>query len=185
MSKASDMAAIYAAWWRKLSPEQKAALEANGFDPKNPSSSGIGLAYRYVDVDKEDSYSEDSKQQHGPRGYNVDSIQRREWRPSDYYLEPEAHMTDRNYDKQEVLEIISRIISVLGDSGHPENRLQATCIKLAIGVPGQPNMTALAKEHNLTRAAVSLRVKTIQKKMGLPPSVYMKSEHACERLKRR
>ena len=84
-----------------------------------------------------------------------------------------------------MLDIIAKILSVLGDSDHPENRLQATCIKLAVGMPGQPNMTALAKEHDLTRAAVSLRVKTIQRKLGLPPSMYMKSEHACARLKKK
>jgi hypothetical protein len=181
----ADMLQIYAAWWRRLTPEQKAKLTETGFDPKRPSSSGIGLAYRYVDSDKEDGYDSDTKMQHGPRGYNVDSIQRREYRPEDYYLEPETHMTDRNYTKDEVLDIIAKIVSVLGDSEHPENRLQATCIFLAIGMPGQPNMTALAKEHSLTRAAISLRVKTIQRKLGLPPSVYMKSDYACARLKKK
>jgi hypothetical protein len=180
-----DMLQVYTVWWRKCTPEQKAVLAETGFDPKRPSSSGIGLAYRYVDSDKEDGYDSDTKMQHGPEGYNVDSIQRREYRPEDYYLEPETHMTDRNYTKDEVLDIIAKIVSVLGDSEHPENRLQATCIFLAIGMPGQPNMTALAKEHSLTRAAISLRVKTIQRKLGLPPSVYMKSDYACARLKKK
>ena len=181
----ADLRKLYDEWWRRCTQEQKDALIKDGFDPKDPSKSGISLAYRYVDFDKEDGFDSALKSQHGPRGYNVDSIQRREYRPDNYYLEPETHMTDRNYTKDEVLDIISKILSVLGDSDHPENRLQATCIKLSIGVPGQPNMTALAKEHGLTRAAVSLRVKTIQRKLGLPPSVYMKSEHACARLKRK
>lgn len=185
MSAKSEMRAIYAAWWKRCTAEQRAKMLETGFDPENPEASGVGLAYRYVDSDKEDGYDTDTKMQHGPRGYNVDSIQRREYRPANYYLEPETHMTDRNYTKDEVLDIISKILSVLGDSDHPENRLQATCILIAIGMPGQPRMTALAKEHDLTRAAVSLRVKTIQRKLGLPPSVYMKSEHACARLKKK
>ena len=187
MSAKSDMRAIYAAWWKRCTAEQKAKMLETGFDPNNPEASGIGLAYRYVDSDNETSYDSDGtfKQTHGPRGYNVDSIQKREYRPDDYYLPSAPHMTDRNYTKDEVLDIIAKILSVLGDSDHPENRLQATCILLAIGMPGQPNMTALAKEHDLTRAAVSLRVKTIQRKLGLPPSVYMKSEYACARLKKK
>jgi hypothetical protein len=181
----ADLRKIYDAWWRRCTQEQKDVLLKDGFDLKDPNKSGIGLAYRYVDSDKEDGFDSALKCQHGPRGYNVDSIQRREYRHEDYYLEPETHMTDRNYTKDEVLDIIAKIVSVLGDSEHPENRLQATCIFLAIGMPGQPNMTALAKEHSLTRAAISLRVKTIQRKLGLPPSVYMKSDYACARLKKK
>ena len=52
-------------------------------------------------------------------------------------------------------------------------------------MPDQPTMTSLAEKHRLTRAAISARVKTIQKNLGLPPSIYMKSEHACARLKRK
>ena len=187
MSKKSEMRAIYAAWWKGCTAEQKAAMLETGFDPENPEHSGIGLAYRYVDSDSTTAYEGGERKGsiHGPRGYNVDMIQRLKYRPEDYYLPPSPHMTDRNYTKDEVLDIISKIISVLGESDHPENRLQATCINLAIGVPGQPNMTELARRHNLTRAAVSLRVKTIQRKMGLPPSVYMKSDHACQRLKKK
>lgn len=187
MSRQSEMRAVYDAWWKRCTAEQKAKMLETGFNPDNPESSGIGLAFRYVDSDNEMTFDGDGKMTkvHGPRGYNVDCIQKREYRPVDYYLPSAPHMTDRNYTKDEVLDIISKILSVLGDSEHPENRLQATCIKLAVGVPGQPKMTALAKENNLTRAAVSLRVKTIQRKLGLPPSVYMKSEHACARLKKK
>lgn len=188
MSRHSEMVAIYAAWWKRCTAEQKKALLETGFDPANPGHSGIGMAFRYVDSDNELQYSDDGDvvSSHGPRGYNVDSITKREYRPTDIYQrEDEPHMTDRTYTKDEVLDIIAKVLSVLGDSDHPENRLQATCIKLAVGMPGQPNMTALAREHDLTRAAVSLRVKTIQRKLGLPPSVYMKSEHACMRLKKK
>lgn len=187
MSRHSEMVAIYAAWWRRCTAEQKKALLETGFDPTNPGHSGIGMAFRYVDTDNELQFSEDGDvvSSHGPRGYNVDSILKREYRHDDFNTQSQPHMTDRTYTKDEVLDIIAKILSVLGDSEHPENRLQATCIKLAVGMPGQPNMTALAKEHDLTRAAVSLRVKTIQRKLGLPPSVYMKSEHACARLKKK
>ena len=185
MSKHTEMVAIYAAWWKRCTADQKKALIETGFDPQNPGHSGIGMAFRYVDSDVNNDYGEDNIGGRGPRGYNVDNLQRKNYLNGSQAQEDGPHMTDREYTKDEVLDIIAKILSVLGDSDHPENRLQATCIKLAVGMPGQPNMTALAKEHDLTRAAVSLRVKTIQRKLGLPPSMYMKSEHACARLKKK
>lgn len=152
MSKHTEMVAIYAAWWKRCTAEQKKALLETGFDPQNPGHSGIGMAFRYVDGDTEIRTGDDDKTLcfSGPRGYNVDTLTKRQYRH--FEDEPnETHMTDREYTKDEVLDIIAKILSVLGDSDHPENRLQATCIKLAVGMPGQPNMTALAKEHDLTR----------------------------------
>jgi hypothetical protein len=46
-------------------------------------------------------------------------------------------------------------------------------------------MSELGRTNNVTRAEVSRRVKNIQRKMNLPPSMFMKSDYACSRLKRK
>ena len=164
----------YKRFWRRLSKEERKALSAHGFDPMQPEDAGVPKPHRYFWNDG------DAGELGSDNGYDVGYLQAvRFLQKSDE--EPDT-MNDRNYSRDEVLDILSKVLSVMTDCNDSGVRLQGTCIKLALGMPGQPTMTQLASEHCLTRAAVSLRVKTIQRKLGLPPSVYMKSEHACKKL---
>lgn len=164
----------YKRFWKLLSKEERKALSAHGFDPMQPEDSGVPKPHRYFWNDG------DAGELGGDNGYDVGYLQAvRFLQRADE--EPEI-VNDRSYSRDEVLDILSKVLSVMTDSNDDGVRLQGTCIKLALGMPGQPTMTQLAAEHRLTRAAVSLRVKTIQRKLGLPPSVYMKSEHACKKL---
>lgn len=182
MSKASEMAAIYAAWWRRLPAGERVSLLEQGFDPKNPGNSGIGFAHRYVDSDR--SASSWERTPWSARSYDVDYALGAKWQ-AEMAVGDEPLMDDRTFTQAEVLDIIRKVIAPWTDSQSPDVRLFGTCQYIALGVPGQPTMTELAKRHGVTRAEISRRVKHIQKKMGLPPSVYMKSDHACERLKRK
>jgi hypothetical protein len=94
----------------------------------------------------------------------------------------EIQVSNRTFTQDEVLDILRKVIAVIDLSTHSEVRLHGTCIKLALGIPDQPTMTALANQHSLTRAAISARVKTIQRNLKLPPSLYMKSDAACKKL---
>lgn len=91
-------------------------------------------------------------------------------------------MSEKFFSQDDVLDILRKVIAVIDLSPSAEVRLHGTCIKLALGMPGLPTMTALANQHNLTRAAISARVKTIQRNLKLPPSLYMKSDSACAKL---
>lgn len=191
MSKASEMASIYAAWWRRLSPADRISLVEQGFDPKNPSWAGIPLAHRYVESDRSSHFnSVDARPGEAfkplavsPRGYDVDYSMAMRWQAE--RAQPENLMSERTFTYAEMLDIVRKVIAPWTESQSPDVRLFGTCQYIALGVPGQPTMTELAKRHGVTRAEISRRVKHIQKKMGLPPSVYMKSEHACNRLKRK
>lgn len=172
------MNAIYAAWWRRLPAGERVSLQELGFDPKNPSHSGIPFPHRYVDGDRSDSID------WSKRGYDVDYALGAKWQ-AEMAAGEEPLMDDKTYTYAEMLDIVRKVIAPWTDSQSPDVRLFGTCQYIALGVPGQPTMTELAKRHGVTRAEISRRVKHIQKKMGLPPSVYMKSDHACERLKRK
>jgi hypothetical protein len=168
----------YNKWWRKLPKADKELLKSTGFDYKNFKDDGVPLAHRYFGGETEKQEGED--QAPTSNGYDINFNQFKKW-ISDR-TKNEDEISRRYFLFDEVLEILNRVISILDDSNDKSVKLHATCIKIALGMPEQPNMTKLAREHNLTRAAVSLRVKTIQKNLGLSPSIYMKSEYACSKL---
>jgi hypothetical protein len=160
----------YQRFWKRLSKVERAALAASGFDPAKPDDAGVPLAHRYFGGEPlQDQDGTGFKRE----GYDINKVQAVRW---DLRERGETEVSDRTYTQDEFLDALRRILAVLGDS------LEITCLRLALGIPGQPTMTAIAEKHGLTRAAISSRVKTVQKKLGLPPSVYMKSDSACAKL---
>lgn len=164
----------YRKLWRKATPEEKDALRATGFDPKDPLDSGVPKAHRYLLLNSNnDSLDEDSNW--------LSYMTQHQYRK--FIHEKAVEETEEKFfDEAQVLDVIRRIISVLDDSNKPEVKMQGTMILLALGVPGQPSMTELARQYKVNRATISYHVKRIQKKLNLPPSVYMKSEYACSKL---
>lgn len=159
----------YQKFWKRLSKAERQALLSTGFDPGDPSDAGVPYAHRYFGGEPVAEHGEETKSE----GYDINHLQSVQWQLRE---RNEAVVSDRTYTQEEFLDALRRILAVLGDS------LEITCLRLALGIPGQPTMTAIAEKHGLTRAAISSRVKTVQKKLGLPPSVYMKSDSACAKL---
>ena len=179
----------YDAWWRRLSKGERDLLLATGFDHTNPGYAGIPKPHRYIDSGKDQTADGDDRRgfvnfaDWSMRGYDIDNQTAHAWQAR--MLEAETIMNDKTYTHDEVTDILSKVISVFTDSVHPAVRLHGTCIKIALGIPGMPNMSELARANDVTRAEVSRRVKNIQRKMNLPPSIFMKSDYACARLKRK
>lgn len=165
----------YRRLWRRLSKEQRLLLEATGFDQHDPTDAGVPRQHRSATTQGNESGP--TYRQQGT--YDVDYMQAKSWRLD---REEETEVSVRTFTQDDVLDILRRILSVLDNSNDDGVRLHAYCIKTALGMPDLPNMSATAKAHGLTRAAVSGRVKLIQKNLGLPPSMYMKSDHACRKL---
>jgi hypothetical protein len=174
-----DLQNEYRKWWAKLSKEEKSALLKTGYNPKDYTDDGVPTAHRYFGGEPSDIGLSKGKQV--VFGYDINYTSYKNW--INIILKKDADESNQTiYTDDEVLEIINRVILVLDDCNDASVKLHAICIKIALGVPGQPTMTAVAKCYNLTRAAVSLRVKTIQRSLGITPSIYMKSEHACKKL---
>jgi hypothetical protein len=172
----------YKRFWKMLSKEQREALSKNGFDPMRPGDDGVPLAHRHFGGEPPDSGDGGAEtdathifNKNWGMEYDINFRQMALWRNKENEAE-EQEMTSRTYTHEEMLDVLRKVLSVLGNS------LECTCLRLALGLPDQPTMTAVAETHNLTRAAVSARVKTIQRRLKLPPSLYMKSEHACKKL---
>lgn len=165
----------YQRFWKRLSKSERAALSASGFDPCKPDDAGVPVAHRYFGGEPVSDHEEETRSE----GYDINHLQAVQWQMRE---RNETQVSDRTFTQDEVLDILRKVIAVIDLSTNPEVRLHGTCIKLALGMPDQPTMTALANQHGLTRAAISARVKTIQRNLRLPPSLYMKSESACKKL---
>jgi hypothetical protein len=165
----------YQRFWKRLSKMERAALAASGFNPSNPDDAGVPHAHRYFGGEPVSDHEDESKSE----GYDINQLQAVQWQMRERTY---TEMSERLFTQDMVLDILRKVIAVIDMSTHAEVRLHGTCIKLALGMPDQPTMTALANQHRLTRAAISARVKTIQRNLSLPPSMYMKSESACNKL---
>jgi hypothetical protein len=166
----------YQRFWKRLTKAEREALTSTGFDPANPSDAGVPYAHRYFGGEPMQNQDELGIKR---EGYDINKVQATRWELRE---RAETIVSDRTFTQDEVLDILRKVIAVIDLSTHAEVRLHGTCIKLALGIPDQPTMTALANQHNLTRAAISARVKTIQRNLKLPPSLYMKSDAACKKL---
>jgi hypothetical protein len=165
----------YQRFWKRLSKAERQALLSTGFDPLHPDDAGVPYAHRYFGGEPvRDGEGPDKRQ-----GYDINHMQAMQW---EHREREEVTVSEKLFTQDEVLDILRKVIAVIDLSTNSEVRLHGTCIKIALGIPDQPTMTALANQHCLTRAAISARVKTIQRNLKLPPSLYMKSDAACAKL---
>ena len=68
------------------------------------------------------------------------------------------------------------LLDGLDTSTDPAMRLHAQIIRLVVGEGKPPSMTALAKTHNISKAAVSLRCRKLLRQLGIEPSRFMRPE---------
>ena len=165
----------YQRFWKRLTKAEREALASTGFDVGRPDDAGVPLAHRYFGGEPVSDHEEEKHSE----GYDINRLAASQWHQRERGW---SEVSDRTFTQDEVLDILRKVIAVIDLSTHAEVRLHGTCIKLALGMPGLPTMTALADQHRLTRAAISARVKTIQRNLQLPPSLYMKSDEACKKL---
>ena len=71
---------------------------------------------------------------------------------------------------------IEFILAGCDQSTDPEMRLKADIIRIVIGEGSPPRMTVLAKRHGFSRAAVSLRCRTLLRQLAIEPSRFMRPE---------
>jgi len=90
--------------------------------------------------------------------------------------EPEP--ADEN--KDQMISVIAKVIDAFDCSKSKQVKLHADCMRMALGVPGFKSMGQLASKYGTSKAMISWRVKHIQKRVGLEPSFYMRSEKLCK-----
>lgn len=94
---------------------------------------------------------------------------------------------ERDYEAEKQSAILEAMrvgfANILNPRAGSTAQLEADIIALAIGYPGMGSQTEVAKRHGKGKAAISRRCVEFCKALGLPRSVYMKSESAGEKYK--
>lgn len=140
-----------------LPEDQKARLVEAGFDLASIHSTTLSKPHRYF-------YDERMKSAKVPRAPSVQPFAENE-------QEVEGVLSS----------IVAKIIDAYGCINDPKVLLHNDCFRIALGYTNFASMADVANQYKVTRAAVSWRVKQIQQKLGLPQSIYMRSDDICEK----
>lgn len=144
---------VWVSFLAGLTPEEKLTLKQSGVNLDNPTNP-------------------DPPQ--GPNRYITN-----EWWIEKHCVKPGVP-EEAGPMKDLLVSVVARVIDAFDCSRSPEVKLHADCMKMALGVPGYKSMGELAKRHDTSKAMISWRVKYIQKRVGLEPSIYMRSEKLCK-----
>jgi hypothetical protein len=79
--------------------------------------------------------------------------------------------------------IIAKVISSFDCDYEPKVMMNNDCVRIALGYRNYKSMADVAKKYGVSKATISWRVKQVQKRLGIEPSIYMRAEQTCQRLK--
>lgn len=79
--------------------------------------------------------------------------------------------------------IIAKVISAFDCDFEPKVMMNNDCVRIALGYRNYKSMADVAKKYGVSKATISWRVKQVQKRLGIAPSIYMRTEVTCQRLK--
>ena len=156
--RAADSEKQYREWIESMTPEERAALQANGLDQPAVQRPGSGAA----------------------KGDAADSPLMSEGKDPALEPEPNPEPQPVSFDAEMVHDAIRRVVAEI--LYHDNARLTTECIALVSGlVYSGDSMTEIARRHGVTRAAVSKRCVEITELLDLPPSRAMRSLTARKR----
>lgn len=176
------MSAEYARWWKRLSPdERKALIESGAFRADDPAdatpldsrSRMNGQHFDFMRAEDEKSYSNPTREM---------SLKSQSPSAADDVMDAEDIMlSDPRLASLDLAGLRLRatlhfLLDGLDESTDPAMRLHADIIRIVVGEGKPPRMTALAKTHNISKAAVSLRCRKLLRRLGLAPSRFMRPE---------
>ena len=148
---------IWQDWIASLPPEEVNRLSSFNLDPADIHNADLTQPSRYI---HDDSF--------------LDGNSIKAWREEN---QPDGsalpHLTS----------IIAKVIDALDCTSSREVQMHNDCIRIALGYRNYKSMSDVASKYGVGRAAISLRVKNIQRRLKLAPSIYMRSEQVCVKIK--
>jgi hypothetical protein len=148
---------IWQDWIASLPPEEVNRLSSFNLDPADIHNADLTQPSRYI---HDDSF--------------LDGNSIKAWREEN---QPDGsalpHLTS----------IIAKVIDALDCTSSREVQMHNDCIRIALGYRNYKSMSDVASKYGVGRAAISLRVKNIQRRLRLAPSIYMRSEQVCVKIK--
>ena len=176
------MSAEYARWWKRLSPdERKALVDSGAFRADDPADSTPldsrsrmnGQHFDFMRAEDEKTYSnptrEMSMKSQSPSA--ADDVM-----DAEDILLSDPRLASLDLAGLRLRATLHFLLDGLDDSTDPAMRLHADIIRIVVGEGKPPRMTALARTHNISKAAVSLRCRKLLRRLGLAPSRFMRPE---------
>jgi hypothetical protein len=178
----------YREWWLSLSKEQRQQLIASKAFKQNDLEDVEPSRTRVDDYSVDLQWMEENQSSEHQRivGRNWLPIHEKQKDVCDQIADAEEqHDTDDSVDHvlNRLRVMIECLIEGLDESTDPAMRLHADVIRIVIGEGRPPRMSQLARDHGLTRAAVSLRCRKLLTRLGIEPSRFMRSQHKVERMR--
>lgn len=142
---------------RKLTPEDRKRLVDAGFDMDDPSVDNLPQFHKtFAPTDKDTDASEGKGR-----------CSRTQIDITDRY---EADRKDPAMDF--AVAIAAKIIDVFGATTSQEVKMHADCMRLAIGYPSCGSQKDIAQRYGRSKAYISFRVRSIQKRLNLPNCIF-------------
>ena len=178
------MSAEYARWWKRLSPDERKALVDSGAfradDPADstPLDSRARVNGNHFDFQRNE---EESFNRVMDRMGSFALSRRLLNETVENVMSDEEMTTNPRVAALDLAGLRLRatlhfLLDGLDDSTDPAMRLHADIIRIVVGEGKPPRMTALARTHNISKAAVSLRCRKLLRRLGLAPSRFMRPE---------
>ncbi len=179
----SSVSAEYARWWKRLSPDERKALVDSGAfradDPADatPLDSRARVNANHFDFQRNE---EESFNRVMDRSGSFALSRRLLNETVENVMGDEEMSNDPRVAALDLAGLRLRatlhfLLDGLDDSTDPAMRLHADIIRIVVGEGKPPRMTALAKQHGVSKAAVSLRCRKLLRRLGLEPSRFMRS----------
>ncbi len=183
MTKGANIPTQYASWWRSLTAQDRRLLIAQKlFDPSDLTGDKRQDRSRVNDGHFDFSRSEEQNTYNRPgRQGNLTTISRSAAEEVSHSEEVSLASLDPRIEQLDLASFRLRamlefLLDGLDASTDPAMRLRADVIRIVVGEGRPPRMSELAKVHGLTRSAVSLQCRKLLRRMGLPPSRFMRPE---------
>jgi hypothetical protein len=137
---------------RKATPQQRDDLEEAGFDLADPLDENLPEFHRRFSTAGDDELSE-----------WVTMINRRKDAPADSPKDPLIDFA---------VVVACKVIDAFDCSADKEVKLHAECMRLAIGMPSCGSQKEVGKRYGKTKAYVSWKVRSIQRRLQLPVCIF-------------
>jgi hypothetical protein len=179
----NPVAAEYARWWAKLSKEEKKALIASGaFKAENPAEPPEGrdrINDNRFDFQRneEESFNRVSLKAGAfilNRRLSNETIE--EVQSQEEAVNQDPRIAQLDLAAIRLRAMLHFLLNGMDRSSDTNMRLNADVIRIVVGEGKPPKMGDLAKQHHITKAAVSLRCRKLLRQLGLPPSCFMRPE---------
>jgi hypothetical protein len=178
----------YRRWWRKLTTEERKKLIASGCFEVSELHNAEAALSRTIAEDTPINFLQADSNERGNwlsrlvSNHSKDSV-------VDEVQANEEHKLQDNPALLQSLALIRLratlhfLLDVLDGSSDPAMRLHADIIRIVIGEGNPRRMTDIAKSHGLTKSAISLRCRTLLRRLGLEPSKFMRPEDEVNSIK--